>query len=192
MTLGISSLKKSPKLNGKYEEKIISKVYDDFYNQGYEVRKHISLNIAWGSVLSEIDLIAIKDNLITIIEVKSKKDKIPHAKIQFDKIKQHTDYYIVASDEKIKDYALPYEIGIIYIDKDYKLNSIRKPSLLKHEINKSSLKKLKKSDLIKIYKKYISNNTYKNKEGLCIDLIKRVEKVKLKKEVKKILLNVDG
>ena len=106
---------RSTKQIGKYEEKIIQTLTKYFRLKGYEVVPHSSLNIAWGSVLSDVDLLLIKNNLLTYVEVKSSRDKLSRAKQQIDRMMDYVDYAYVATDKQVKNWK--YEnIGLFLIE----------------------------------------------------------------------------
>lgn len=105
---------KSTKHIGKYEEKIIQTLSEHFQLKGYEVVPHSSLNIAWGSVISDVDLLLIKNQLLTFIEVKSSKDKLARAKRQIDRVMDYVDYAYVATEKHVKDWEL-VNVGLIHV-----------------------------------------------------------------------------
>lgn len=185
MTLNISSLNKSPKIEGRYEVFLKEAIIKYFVNKNFEVRTHVYFNIAWGSVLSEIDILALRDDKITIIEIKSKRDKLIHVKKQYNNIKAFIDYYYIASDNDINIFKFNDEIGIIKIDDD-DIAVIKKAKQINHDITINDLIKLKKSDLLNI----IGSSKYKrlNKRKLSYIILEQ-KKDTIKKEMQKILLN---
>ena len=88
----------STKREGKYEKSIIEKLKLFFEDQDYDVIPHARFNVAWGSMLSDLDLLLIKDNILTLVEVKSSRDNIQRVKKQFQSIQDYVDYYYVATD----------------------------------------------------------------------------------------------
>ncbi len=91
---------KSSKKIGKYELAIIEKLETFFKNKGFQVVPHARLNISWGNILSDIDLLLIKDNKVGIIEVKSSHDNLKRAKKQISNIKDYVDFAYIATDFK--------------------------------------------------------------------------------------------
>ena len=81
------NIHKSTKHVGKYEEIIIQSLVTYFQLNGYEALPHSSLNIAWGSILSDIDILLVKENQLVCVEVKSHRDKLSKAPKQIDRIK---------------------------------------------------------------------------------------------------------
>lgn len=108
---------KSTKHIGRHEEKIIKTLTKHFLINGYEVVPHSSLNIAWGSVLSDVDLLLLKDQLLTYVEVKSAKDNIAKAKRQIDRIMDYVDYAYVATDKHITTFEMD-RVGLIKVKED--------------------------------------------------------------------------
>jgi hypothetical protein len=104
----------STKRIGKYEEIIINILANHFKSKGYDVFPHSSLNIAWGSTLSDIDLLLVKDNLLTYIEVKSSRDNISRARKQIDRVIDYVDYAYVATDKNVKKWEMG-SAGLILI-----------------------------------------------------------------------------
>lgn len=148
MDLSLSSLNSSPKKNGKYEEILIDKIFNFYKNKGYDIRKHISFNIAWGNVISEIDLILLNIDEITIFEIKSKKDKIEKAHIQIEKFRKYADYIYVASDVFLDKTIFIDDIGLIFINE--KIEIIKNAKKIIHNIEEKDLNKLKKVCLYKL------------------------------------------
>jgi len=184
MRLSISSLDKSPKLNGKYETLIINQLIDYFNNNDYEVQSHISLNIAWGSVLSEIDLILFKNNDITVVEVKSKNDKITSVYKQIETYKKFADFIFIASNDMLYKYNLNKDVGLIYVNDE--VNIIRKASRINNLVYYNDLKTLKKKCLLKILDDNISIKKH-SKEDI-INLIKyKIQHSEVHNEFKKVL-----
>lgn len=185
LSISMSALKKSSKKEGKYEKYLVEYTSTFFLKMNYEVKKHISLNFAWGSVLSEVDIIAFKNNNITIIEVKSKNDKITHAKNQFNKLKNFIDYFYVASNGNINNNNFGEDIGLIKINNDIKI--IKPARLLNNKILCEDLLRLKKKCLI-----MLNNGEKGEKHLLKKDIVKRVltkyDGNKIKIKVKKIIL----
>lgn len=81
------SILKSSKRIGKYEAPIIKKLEPFFQNQGFQVVPHARFNISWGNIISDIDLLLIKENKVGIVEVKSSHDNLKRAKNKFQTLK---------------------------------------------------------------------------------------------------------
>lgn len=82
----------------EFEKDIVSEVRKFLEYENYEVKEHISINATWEPILYEIDLLAVKGNDITVVEVKPRRDKISRAKDQIDRFPSLIDYGFVTSD----------------------------------------------------------------------------------------------
>ncbi len=101
------SILRSSKKIGKYEAPIIEKLEPFFQNQGFQVVPHARLNISWGNIISDIDLLLIKENKIGIVEVKSSHDNLKRAKKQISNIKDYVDFAYIATDFKPRKLPTP-------------------------------------------------------------------------------------
>lgn len=111
------NIAKSTKRIGRYEEKIIQTLTKYFRINGYEVIPHSSLNIAWGSIVSDVDLLLLKDQILTYVEVKSSRDNLARAKQQIERIIDYVDYAYVATDKQVKNWNMP-NVGLIYVQEE--------------------------------------------------------------------------
>jgi len=184
LAINISSIKKSTKREGKYEKELLLILNNYFLKNGYNITSHVSLNFAWGSVLSEVDILALKYDKITIIEIKSKHDKILEANKQFNKIKNYIDYYYIASNSNINENNFNEKIGLLKINDDIKI--LKNAKYLNNKIIKNDLLKLRKKCLIKMCVK-TDSNIYINKEKLSDIIIRTYNDDKLKKTIRKVL-----
>lgn len=107
----------STKRVGKYEEQIILRLTRYFERNGYEAIPHSRLNIAWGSILSDVDLLLLKDKQLTYVEVKSSRDNIMRAKRQTERVMDYVDYAYLATDRKVKNWSVP-NVGLIYVQRE--------------------------------------------------------------------------
>jgi Holliday junction resolvase len=112
-----TNIAQSTKRIGKYEERIILTLARYFQYNGYEAIPHSRLNIAWGSILSDVDLFLLKDNVLTYVEVKSSRDNIMRAKMQVERVMDYVDYAYVATDRKVRNWAIP-SVGLIYVQEE--------------------------------------------------------------------------
>ena len=108
---------KSSKKIGKYESAIIEKLKTFFESQGFQVMPHARLNISWGSIISDIDLLLIKEDKIGIVEVKSSHDNLKRAKKQISNIKDYVDFVYIATDFKPRKLPTPIAGWILVEDK---------------------------------------------------------------------------
>ena len=96
--MNASNILKSTKRPGIYESGIIERLRLHFTEMGYEAVPHARFDLAWGSIISDIDLLVLGDGKITLIEVKSSKDKIGRAPRQIDAVKDFVDEAYLATD----------------------------------------------------------------------------------------------
>lgn len=140
---------KSTKRVGKYEERIIRVLTAHFVARGYEVVPHSSLNFAWGCILSDVDLLLIKNNLITYIEVKSHRDNFARVQRQIERSLDYFDYVYVATDRKIKNWA-SHQTGLIQIDND-RVTLIQRAKKLRTKPRYRSIVTLKKKCIARFF-----------------------------------------
>lgn len=105
----------SKKAIGQFEKPLIQLISQFFSQQGYECYPHASLNLAWANILSDIDVLLVKDDSVTVIEVKSKRDNLQKARHQLLGIADYVDYAFVATDKKVKKWD-EKDIGLILIE----------------------------------------------------------------------------
>lgn len=152
----------STKHMGKYEEKIIRILAEYFQREGYEVVPHSSLNIAWGSILSDIDLLLIKDHLLTYIEVKSSRDNLARAKKQIDRVMDYVDYAYVATEKNVTNWEMA-KVGLIHIQ-DERVFLVKKGKKFRNKPRFYSVVTLKKKCLARFFgtdnRRLMMVNTY--------------------------------
>lgn len=147
--ISLSALEKSPKKEGKLERDIIPKVAKFFRERRYETKEHVSMNLAWGRVLSEIDLIATKEEKIAVVEVKSKRDKVIRARRQLDKMRSLADYCFIASETIVRESCFSDDTGILLVGDD-RIWLIRDARKLNEPVTKGTLLSLKKECLMEL------------------------------------------
>jgi len=140
---------KSTKHIGKYEERIIQTLTEHFQLKEYEVIPHSSLNISWGSVISDVDLLLIKNQLLTYVEVKSSKDNLARAKQQIDHVVDYVDYAYVATEKHVKDWEM-VNVGLIHVQ-DGTVTLLRKARKLSGKPRFCSVATLKKKCLARFF-----------------------------------------
>jgi hypothetical protein len=141
------NISKSTKHVGEYEEELIQTLADYFKVNGYEVIPHSSLNIAWGSVISDVDLLLIKNQLLTYVEVKSSRDNMGKAKQQIDRIKDYFDFAYVATNKHATNFEMN-KVGLIKIRED-KVEVIKKAQRFSNKPTFYSIATLKKKCLFR-------------------------------------------
>lgn len=174
MVLAINVFKSNKRL-GNYEKPIINRLSEFFSDKGYEVISHSRLNFAWGSILSDVDLLLLKDNRLTYIEVKSHRDKFDRAFEQVERIKDFIDYAYVATEKEINNWTNP-QIGLILVKNDC-ITIIRAAREFKNAPNFLSILILKKKCLAMFFnindksrqiEKYdLAQNVFTRKEEKC-------------------------
>ena len=159
------NISKSTKHMGLYEEQIIRRLTDYFLEGGYEVIPHSSLNIAWGSVLSDIDLLLVKDQLLTYIEVKSSRDNLARAHKQIDRVMDYVDYAYVATDRKVRKWSSK-NAGLIFVDSD-KISVIKRGKRFQNKPRFYSVVTLKKKCLDRFFGMDNQCSMFENKYNLA-------------------------
>jgi hypothetical protein len=150
----IANIPKSKKIAGKYEEVLIGKLTRYFESKGYSIIPHSRLNIAWGPIISDVDILLIKDGLITCVEVKSKKDNINRAPQQVNRIKDFVDYIYIATEKRTPEWALP-DVGLILVQQD-EIKLIKRPKKLSNKPTFLSVLSLRKKCIAKLLGKDIN------------------------------------
>jgi Holliday junction resolvase len=153
---------------GKYEEVIIQRLAEYFRDRGYEVVPHSRLNISWGSVISDVDLLLLKDGFLTYVEVKSCRDKIARAPQQVQQNVDFVDYAYVATERKVSNWNVP-DVGLINIQEN-SIKIARRAKRFIHKPNFLSILTLKKKCLAKFF-------------GPNIDYLMHVDKYELAQNV---------
>jgi hypothetical protein len=118
-------------IRGIYEKPLVLALKKHYDDKGYLTRPHAQLNIAWSTIISDVDLIAMNDHEIIAIEVKTKKDVFRRAFIQLDKIAPFVDKCYIATDDEVKANEFSKsksEYGILYVDLVYDQIIQKKPA----------------------------------------------------------------
>jgi hypothetical protein len=175
---------KSTKRIGRYEHEIIKKLEAHFIQQGYDVVPHASFNIAWGSIISDIDLLLIKDNLLTLIEVKSSHDNLRRAKKQVRNILDFVDFVYVATDYHPRKWYMK-DIGFIVVKE--KIDMRREAKQITRTPSNSSIGSLKKICLSRMMG---FSSELQTKKLSKMDLVYQIQSIRtngLKNELKEII-----
>jgi Holliday junction resolvase len=143
------NIAKSTKHIGKYEEQIILNLTTYFRLHGFEVVPHSSLNIAWGSIVSDIDLLLLKKHMLVYVEVKSSRDNLMKAKQQIERIMDYVDYAYVATDKKVRNWEIP-NVGLINVQKE-KVTIVRKAKKFSKKPSFYSIVALKKKCIARFF-----------------------------------------
>ena len=165
---------KSSKHEGRHESVIIKKLVVFFEDLGYQTIPHARFNIAWGNILSDVDLLLLKNDEIAAVEVKSSKDNLKRARKQIEHIKDYVDYAYVATDYIPRKFSLR-NTGLIYVNGSVVI--LKSPKLLSDSPRLYSLDSLPKKCLCRwaktknqIYsnksKSYLANQILNSSDGL--------------------------
>lgn len=175
---------KSKKRQGIYENVIISKIEVYFKNLGYDVVSHARFNIAWGSIISDVDILLIKGNKLTVVEVKSSRDNIMKAEHQIRKIEDFVDEVFLACDFLPK--KIPCDTaGFIFVNGE-KIEILRTPKILTKKPSVESLMLLHKSSLGKLLGlKSIECN--KESKSNLVSMVQEIDSDTLKSQLKEII-----
>jgi len=177
------SIRHSKKRPGIHEEKLIEPISIFFQNRDYHVVPHSRLNVAWGPIISDIDIILLKDDQMGCVEVKSKKDHIKRAAKQIDRIKDYVDFAWVAAEQKSITMT-DKKIGLITISKG-ELSVHREPIEFTNQPTLDTIQSLRKKCLLKfltendqrhfLYKYDLAKYIFENKLNLFTrELIKAI------------------
>lgn len=179
----VNILKSSKKI-GRHEEKIINQLESFFNDQGFHVASHARFNISWGNILSDIDLLVFKDNLLGVVEVKSSKDNLGRAQSQINKIKDYVDFVYVATDYLPKRFSIK-NTGLIYVNGS--VNIIKRAKLLKDKPNLYSMYSIPKKCLCRISEvKGMGTSKNQQKEEIARKLILQAS-YRTREELKEIV-----
>lgn len=124
-----------------------------FQHQGYTVLTHARLNVAWSRVISDIDVIAVSNEKIIMVEVKSDHDYFYKGFKQLEKLKGFADELYIATNRQIIDFKgdkwRDPSIGLIRITDD--LTEIVRPAVPIHGLcTGEAISLLKKKCLVRL------------------------------------------
>ncbi|TBR09178.1 MAG: hypothetical protein EPO62_05420 [Candidatus Nitrosotenuis sp.] len=180
---------KSSKREGRHESVIIKKLVVFFENLGYEAVPHARFNIAWGNILSDVDLLLLKNDEIVAVEVKSSKDNLKRARKQIEHIKDYVDYAYVATNYVPRKFSLR-NTGLIYVNGSVVI--LKRPKLLSESPRLYSLDSLPKKCLCRWTKTESQSYSNKSKSYLANQILNNSGGIKSKvKEIVTCGLNCD-
>lgn len=81
-----------------YEKELLDALKLYFEHKGFRVHPHVQLNISWGNIISDIDLVVEGENQLFGIEVKSKRDNLGKLVSQINRMFNYFDGVYVATD----------------------------------------------------------------------------------------------
>jgi hypothetical protein len=88
----------SSKRMGEYEKELLNAIGQYFEQKGFKVHTHVQLNISWGNIISDVDLVVEGENQLFGIEVKSKRDNLGKLVSQINRMFDYFDGVYVATD----------------------------------------------------------------------------------------------
>jgi Holliday junction resolvase len=168
---------KSSKHEGRHESVIIKKLVVFFENLGYHAVPHARFNIAWGNILSDVDLLLLKNDEIVAVEVKSSKDNLKRARKQIENIKDYVDYVYVATNYIPRKFSLR-NAGLIYVNGSVVI--LKSSKLLGDSPRLYSLDSLPKKCLCRWAKTQNHIYSQKSKLDLASQIIKDSDEIKSK------------
>jgi len=138
---------RSPKNLGDYEEPLMIKISEHFQELGFQTHPHSSLNFAWHGIVSDVDVLMVKDSLLYGVEIKSKKDDVKRAKKQIERLFHYVDYCYLAVEKMPK--RLVENAGLIIVD-DWGVKIIKDAPLV-DGFDKRTFRTLKRICFTKIF-----------------------------------------
>ena len=112
--ISAASVPRSAKREGRHEARIIGRLVPFFEAAGNDAVPHARFNIAWGSILSDVDLLLVgrapagagtaggggvaARQAVAAVEVKSSRDDLRRAPAQVRRLLEYADYAYVATD----------------------------------------------------------------------------------------------
>jgi len=135
---------------GNHELPLIEVVAGYFRAQGHLVFPRASLNIAWGTVISDVDLLAAKGNDLIAIEIKSRQDNLGRVDKQIAALKPYVDYVYLATERHVRR-SLDSSLGLLRVTED-QVHLIKKPRRINSKPTIGSLAKLRRVCLERIVK----------------------------------------
>lgn len=185
----MGALLPSSKKMGKYESHLLRILTTYFEDKGFEVFSHVQLNIAWGNIISDVDLVAMREDQLIGVEVKSRKDKFKHAFEQIDRIRDFFDILYIASDKPKRFLEKNWQddtVGLLQL-KDGIVWEIEDGKLLSDKPQHSTLLMLRKVCLSRLAQA-INCNCTGNKNPLAYDILQKIEGQHLKLILKSIVI----
>lgn len=180
---------KSSKREGRHESVIIKRLVLFFENLGYQTIPHARFNIAWGNILSDVDLLLLKNDEIVAVEVKSSKDNLKRARRQIENIRDYVDYAYVATNYIPRKFSLR-NAGLIYVNGHVVI--LKRPKPLSDSPRLYSLDSLPKKCLCRWAKAENQSYSNKSKADLAVRLLRDSDGIKSKvKEIVTCGLNCD-
>lgn len=132
-----ATVPRSAKREGVHEARIIRRLVPFFEAAGYDAVPHARFNIAWGSILSDIDLLLIGRpgaaaggpglgvrQEVVAVEVKSSRDDLRRAAAQVGRLLDYADRAYVATDYTPRRFAVR-GAGLIVVGRGGRVDVVR-------------------------------------------------------------------
>jgi hypothetical protein len=158
-----------------------------FENRGFKAYSHVRLNVSWGNIISDVDLVIMDENKMLGVEVKSRKDQFRNAFQQTGKLCDFFDGVYIASDKPERVIERNWQdkrIGLLLIENGKITEKECKPLLTKPR--HSALVMLRKICLLRLAKA-IDNNIGGNKNKLAFDILVATKSEPLRLVLKSIV-----
>lgn len=172
---------------GRYERELSGILTSYFESKGFKVYPHVQLNISWGSIISDVDLVAMRNDILIGVEVKSERDKFKNAFRQINKIRDFFDRVYIASDkpkEFLEENWQDKRIGLLLI-KNGEVSE-RGGQLFQTKPRHSALVMLRKNCLLRLAKASRVNSNG-NKSKLAFDILMGMRSEQLRIILKSIV-----
>jgi hypothetical protein len=158
-------------------------------SMGFKVFSHVQLNLSWGNIISDIDLIAIGESVIIGVEVKSSRDTLKNAKRQIDRMTDLFDGVYVASDKpeflSIEKFA-ENRVGLLLVGNN-DITIKKNCDILTHRPRKLTLMRLRK-DCLKRMAHIVGGSTNGNKTHLVSIIMPQIENEHLRLILKQVII----
>jgi len=183
----VEDLIPSSKKMGKHERLLLDLLASYFEEKGFEAYPHVQLNISWGNIISDVDLVVMSGNTFLGVEVKSKNDNLKTAFKQIDRISDFFDGVYIASDKPnhtLEKYWRDDKIGLLLIENG-KITE-KECELLLTKPRYSALIMLRKTCLLRLAK-VVNVNSNRSKSKLAFDILMGVKGEQLRSILKSIV-----
>lgn len=143
----LTSISRSSKQIGRYEEPIIESSGKFFRDQGWSVFPHSSFNVAWGRILSDVDILMVKGDEVAAVEVKSSHDNLHRSHQQIRRVLDYVDYVYVATNTYPRKWRDEWA-GLLYLGRNG-VRCITKAKRIDRSVQFESIASLRKDCLLR-------------------------------------------
>jgi Holliday junction resolvase len=155
------NLRRSCKILGKYELPLMQMVAKFIELKGFSVIPHTRFNVAWSNMLSDVDVMMLKDGLIYVVEIKSHRDKLVRAFKQLDKIKDFVDFIYIATEK----FPLTWDqknIGLLVVNLETRsIKEINRPTRTRSAPRIETIRSFQRKCLVRTLSGSINGKHYK-------------------------------